>query len=150
MGTVTGADFDVHPAVITSRKATAAKQVGCASRALTLSCGTRMSRRRRVHPKNAGLDRRPSSQGYWRGNNFYYNRTVNNVNVTEIHNVYNKTVVNNYTSVNRASFNGPGGVNRKPRPQEETYAREQHTQPTAAQTEHRHAAASDRSRGHAV
>jgi hypothetical protein len=83
--------------------------------------------------------------GYWRGDNFYYNRTVNNVNVTEIHNVYNKTVVNNYTSVNRASFNGPGGVNRKPRPQEETYAREQHTQPTAAQTEHRHAAASDRS-----
>ena len=83
--------------------------------------------------------------GYWRGDNFYYNRTVNNVNVTEIHNVYNKTVVNNYSSVNRASFNGPGGVDRKPTPQEQTYAHEQHTQPTAAQTEHRHAAASDRS-----
>ncbi len=83
--------------------------------------------------------------GYWRGDNFYYNRTVNNVNVTEIHNVYNKTVVNNYSSVNRASFNGPGGVGRRPTPQEETYAHEQHTQPTAAQTEHRHAAASDRS-----
>ena len=83
--------------------------------------------------------------GYWRGDNFYYNRTVNNVNVTEIHNVYNKTVVNNYTSVNRASFNGPGGVGRRPTPQEETYAHEQHTQPTTAQTEHRHAAASDRS-----
>src|SRR5579862_7379192 len=60
--------------------------------------------------------------GYWRGDNFYYNRTVNNVNVTEIHNVYSKTVVNNYTSVNRASFNGPGGVGRRPTPQEETYA----------------------------
>ena len=83
--------------------------------------------------------------GYWRGDNFYYNRTVNNVNVTEIHNVYSKTVVNNYTSVNRASFNGPGGVGRRPTPQEETYAHEQHTQPTTAQTEHRHAAASDRS-----
>ncbi len=83
--------------------------------------------------------------GYWRGDNFYYNRTVNNVNVTEIHNVYNKTVVNNYTSVNRASFNGPGGMNRKPTPQEETYAHEQHTRATAAQTEHQHAAASDRS-----
>jgi hypothetical protein len=82
--------------------------------------------------------------GYWRGDNFYYNRSVNNVNVTEIHNVYNKTVVNNYTSVNRASFNGPGGVGRRPTPQEETYARQQHTQRTAAQTEHQRAAASDR------
>jgi hypothetical protein len=83
--------------------------------------------------------------GYWRGDNFFYNRTVNNVNVTVIHNVYNKTVVNNYTSVNRASFNGPGGVDRKPTRQEETYAHEQHTRPTAAQTEHQHAAVSDRS-----
>ena len=83
--------------------------------------------------------------GYWRGDNFFYNRTVNNVNVTEIHNVYNKTVVNNYTSVNRASFNGPGGVSRRPTPQEETYVHEQHTRATAAQTEHQHAAASDRS-----
>jgi hypothetical protein len=83
--------------------------------------------------------------GYWRGDNFYYNRTVNHVNVTEIHNVYNKTVVNNYTSVNRASFNGPGGVDRRPTPQEQTYAHEQHTPPVAVQTEHQHAAASDRS-----
>ena len=83
--------------------------------------------------------------GYWQGGNFFYNRTVSNVNVTVIHNVYNKTVVNNYTSVNRASFNGPGGVDRKPTPQEQTYAHEQHTPPVAAQTEHQHAAASDRS-----
>ena len=26
---------------------------------------------------------------------FYYNRSVTNINVTEIHNVYNTTVVNN-------------------------------------------------------
>jgi hypothetical protein len=83
--------------------------------------------------------------GYWQGDNFFYNRTVNNVNVTEIHNVYNKTVVNNYTSVNRASFNGPGGVDRRPTPQEQTYAHEQHTPPIAAQTQHQHAAAGDRS-----
>ncbi|HSB31624.1 MAG TPA: YXWGXW repeat-containing protein, partial [Candidatus Sulfobium mesophilum] len=32
--------------------------------------------------------------GYWRGNAFYYNKTVNNINVTNITNVYSKTVVN--------------------------------------------------------
>lgn len=47
--------------------------------------------------------------GEWRGRDFYYNRTVNNVNVTNITNVYNKTVVvNNNTHV---SYNGGrGGV----------------------------------------
>src|SRR5580658_42687 len=31
--------------------------------------------------------------GEWRNGGFFYNRSVNNVNVTVIHNVYNKTVV---------------------------------------------------------
>src|SRR6202051_55958 len=35
--------------------------------------------------------------GYWNHGAFYYNRSVNNVNVTNIHNVYNKTVINNTT-----------------------------------------------------
>lgn len=83
--------------------------------------------------------------GYWQGGNFFYNRSVSNINVTVIHNVYNKTVINNYSTINRASFNGPGGVTVKPTPQQETYAHEQHTPPTAAQTEHQQAAASDRS-----
>ena len=30
--------------------------------------------------------------GRWEGDHFFYNRSVNNVNVTVIHNVYNKTV----------------------------------------------------------
>src|SRR5271157_4661387 len=33
--------------------------------------------------------------GYWHHGAFYYNRSVNNVNVTNIHNVYNRTVINN-------------------------------------------------------
>ena len=31
--------------------------------------------------------------GYWRGRDFYYNRSVNQVNVTNIHNVYNTTEI---------------------------------------------------------
>ena len=83
--------------------------------------------------------------GYWQGGSFFYNRSVSNVNVTVIHNVYSKTVINNYSSTGRASFNGPGGVSAKPTAAQESYAHEQHTPPTAAQTEHQHAAASDRS-----
>src|ERR1700726_721357 len=40
--------------------------------------------------------------GRWEGDHFFYNRSVNNLNVTVIHNVYNKTVINNYNSTTRA------------------------------------------------
>jgi hypothetical protein len=54
--------------------------------------------------------------GRWDHDHFYYNRSVNNINVTEIHNVYNTTVVNN-TNVTRVAFNGgSGGVNARPSP----------------------------------
>jgi len=36
--------------------------------------------------------------GRWDNGTFFYNRAVTNVNVTNIHNVYNTTVVNNTTS----------------------------------------------------
>ena len=50
--------------------------------------------------------------GYWNNGGFYYNRSVNNVNVTNIHNVYNKTVVND-TAMNHVSYNGgKGGITR--------------------------------------
>jgi len=50
--------------------------------------------------------------GYWQGNNFFYNRQVNRVNVSVVRNVYehNVTVVNN----TRVSFNGPQGVAARP------------------------------------
>src|SRR5712692_3770502 len=57
--------------------------------------------------------------GRWDHDRFYYNRSVNNVNITEIHNVYNTTVINN-TTVNRVSYNGGnGGINARPRTEEE-------------------------------
>jgi len=77
--------------------------------------------------------------GRWEGGHFFYNRAVVNVNVTEIRNVYNTTIVNN--NVNRVSFNGGnGGVVARPRPEEEAAARDRHIAAVAAQTEHIQAA----------
>jgi len=79
--------------------------------------------------------------GEWRGGAFFYNRAVMNVNVTSIHNVYNRTVIVNNV---HTSFNGPGGVEARPTPQEEQYSHEQHTPALAAQTEHEHAASQNK------
>jgi hypothetical protein len=77
--------------------------------------------------------------GRWDHDHFFYNRAVTNVNVTEIHNVY-ETRVNN-TTVTRVSFNGGnGGINERPTPQEEAAAHQRHISPVAAQTEHVRAA----------
>src|ERR1700731_4829681 len=64
--------------------------------------------------------------GRWDNDHFFYNRAVMNVNVTEIHNVYeDRTVVVN--NVNRVSYNGgQGGINARPSPQEEAAARDRH------------------------
>ena len=52
--------------------------------------------------------------GYWRGSQFYYNRSVTNINTTNITNVYSRTVVNN-VNITRVSFNGgAGGVQARP------------------------------------
>jgi hypothetical protein len=78
--------------------------------------------------------------GRWDNGHFFYNRAVMNVNVTEIHNVYNTTVVNN-TTINRVSFNGGnGGVTARPTPQEEAAEHDRHVPPSAAQTQHVQAA----------
>jgi hypothetical protein len=77
--------------------------------------------------------------GRWDGGHFFYNRAVMNVNVTEIHNVYNTTVVHN--EVTRVSFNGGnGGIEARATAQEEAAARERHIAPIAAQTQHLQAA----------
>ena len=82
--------------------------------------------------------------GYWRNNEFYYNRNVTRINNVHITNVYNKTVVNNVT-VQRVSYvGGPGGVAARPTEQEQQAARAQHIPPTAAQTQHRDGAATHR------
>ncbi len=79
--------------------------------------------------------------GEWRGGAFFYNREVVNVNVTNVTNVYSRTVIVNNTHV---AFNGPGGIEARPTPQEESYAHEQHTPALASQTEHEHAASQNR------
>jgi WXXGXW repeat (2 copies) len=73
--------------------------------------------------------------GRWDHGHFYYNRAVNNVNVTSIHNVYNTTVVNN-TRVTRVSYNGGnGGIDARPTTTQEAAAREKHIPPVSAQTQ---------------
>ena len=77
--------------------------------------------------------------GRWDHGHFFYNRAVTNINVTEIHNVYNTTVINRTT--NRISYNGGnGGVNARPTAQEEAAGRERHVPPVAAQMQHVQAA----------
>jgi hypothetical protein len=80
--------------------------------------------------------------GEWRGRSFFYNRSVTNVNVTNVTNVYNRTVIVNNTR--NVSFNGRGGVGARPTPQEERFSREPHNVALAAQTQHEHAARQDR------
>ena len=72
--------------------------------------------------------------GYWRGRDFYYNRSVNNVNVTNIRNVYNKTVIVNNN--NHVSYNGGrGGINVRETAQQRQWREQRHVEATAAQRE---------------
>ncbi|HET7212471.1 MAG TPA: hypothetical protein VFL79_02685 [Terriglobia bacterium] len=51
--------------------------------------------------------------GYWRGDNYYYNREVNHINNVTIVNVYNQRVVENNGP--RISYNGGrGGIDARP------------------------------------
>ncbi len=88
--------------------------------------------------------------GYWRGNDFYYNRAVNRVNETVIRNTYvrnvtiNNTTINNTVVNNRVSYNGPGGAQARPAAYEVAAMREQHAPPQAAQVQLHEQAAGDR------
>jgi hypothetical protein len=82
--------------------------------------------------------------GYWHNGVFQYNRTVNNINVTNIHNTYKKTIINQGNG-SRASHNGGvGGTKARPTPLELSAARERHTAATAEQQRHEHAASTNR------
>lgn len=85
--------------------------------------------------------------GVWAGNVFRYNTAVTNVNTTVVHNTYvNNTVINNtVVNNNRVSFNGQGGVNARPTPQEQTAMSERHIDATPQQQSHMMAARQDRS-----
>src|SRR6266480_2397759 len=82
--------------------------------------------------------------GYWRGSQFYYNRSVTNISNTNVTNVYNRTVINNVT-VNRVSFNGgAGGLHVRPTTHELSAEHERHFEPTTMQREHQHFASTNR------
>jgi hypothetical protein len=81
--------------------------------------------------------------GRWDHDHFYYNRSVNNVNETIIHNVYN-TRVNDSNNGNRVSYNGGnGGINARPTSSEQAAAHARHIAPVAMQTQHAQAARSN-------
>jgi len=80
--------------------------------------------------------------GRWDNGHFFYNRAVSNVNVTNIHNVYNTTV--NENTGNHVSYNGgAGGITARPTAEQEAAARDRHVGPVAAQTQHEQQAHSD-------
>ena len=73
--------------------------------------------------------------GRWDNGHFFYNRSVNRVNETIIHNTYNTRIVENNTT--RVSYNGgTGGIEARPTAQEETYGKERHVGRVGAQNEH--------------
>jgi len=89
--------------------------------------------------------------GYWNAGHFDYNRTVNNVNTTVIHNVYNYKIVNTTTNITRVSYNGgAGGINVRPRPVEIAAVREPRAPRMATQIQHVEAARADHSQFVAV
>ncbi len=81
--------------------------------------------------------------GEWRGDSFFYNRSVTNINVVNVTNVYNRTVIVNNTS--RVSYNGgSGGINARPTWEEQRYVRESHRAALGDQVQHERAARQNR------
>src|SRR5271157_3749870 len=81
--------------------------------------------------------------GYWHGRDFYYNRTVNNINITNVRYVYNQPVANN-VNVSRVAYNGgPGGVQARATQSQLAAERQQHMAATSAQIQHQQAAQRD-------
>src|ERR1700683_1287931 len=81
--------------------------------------------------------------GRWDGGHFFYNRAVLNVNVTNIHNVYNTRVENNVT-VNHVSYNGGnGGITTRPTPEEEAAEHDRYSPQMEAQNQNREGVRAD-------
>jgi hypothetical protein len=81
--------------------------------------------------------------GRWDGDHFFYNRAVMNINVTDIHNVYN-TNVDRRSMDNHVSYNGgDGGITARPTEHQQQVAQGRHIPPVAAQTQHVQAARSN-------
>ena len=77
--------------------------------------------------------------GRWNNGHFFYNSSVNHINVVNIHNVYNERIENN--TYNRVSYNGgTGGIEARPNSAQEAAAKQRHIPAVSAQTEHAQAA----------
>jgi hypothetical protein len=77
--------------------------------------------------------------GRWAGGHFMYNTAVMHVG-PGIHNTYvDRTVIHN-TTINRTSFNGPGGINARPSREELAAQNERHFGATPQQASHERAA----------
>jgi hypothetical protein len=73
--------------------------------------------------------------GYWNNGAFFYNRSVNNV--TNVTNVYTKTVIVNNVTVNNVSYNGgSGGITYRASAEEQKASSENHVARTSAQVQH--------------
>jgi hypothetical protein len=82
--------------------------------------------------------------GYWRHGVYNYNRSVNNVNVSVVHNVYSRTVVTPAVTA-RVSFNGgAGGTLAKPTAKEIVAVHERHIPVTVQQIQHHQTAVKNR------
>jgi hypothetical protein len=80
---------------------------------------------------------------YWNNGKVVYNRSVTNVNVSVVHNVYNYGVPSSRGA--RVSYNGGrGGITERPTPQETAALRDRRTAPVAAQIQHAREASSNR------
>ncbi|MDE2148335.1 MAG: YXWGXW repeat-containing protein [Gammaproteobacteria bacterium] len=82
--------------------------------------------------------------GYWNGPHFYYNRAVNNVNVTIVHYVYERAVTRRAFAGHISYNGGPGGLRARPGESERIVERERHWRPTPAQLRHFEQARGDR------
>ncbi|MGH9741876.1 MAG: YXWGXW repeat-containing protein, partial [Candidatus Acidiferrum sp.] len=81
--------------------------------------------------------------GRWENGHFFYNRSVNHIDVHVVHNVYNARVERN-PRVARVSYNGGrGGINARPTNQEQAAEHERHLPRVTAQTQHAQAAQHD-------
>jgi hypothetical protein len=74
--------------------------------------------------------------GRWVGNSFAYNRALNNLNSSVIHNTYDEAPIAN-ANLSKVSYNGgPGGVAASPTAVERAVASEPHIPSTAAQRQY--------------
>ena len=80
--------------------------------------------------------------GRWSGNTFQYNTAVTRVNTNVVHNTYINNSENKQVTANRASFNGPNGVNAQPTAQQKAAAANAKKMPPTSQQLSRQQAAS--------